>query len=380
MGTPLRRIYMGFAQKLETKQGIASIQRQYLPLGKVGGKPAWLNPEIPVTVTQAACPVCKLPMSFVCQLYSSAAPEHAFHRYLYVFVCQNKDCQAHNSGRNFKVFRCQLPRENKFFLSDRRLSYDVDGDVPDPCFNAETFAKLCNVCGINAKKLCAKCNSTWYCDRSHQAIDWHEGHKLNCGKPELVDKDFKSKALLLEYGMTMEDDEVSDSESDADDDDDDDDSEEEEGDDVDELTKKVKNLLNKYDDKNAINELNELEESERDTLFRRFRRTLGYNPQQIIRYDRGGKPLLATDHSIKPTEVPNCHCGAVRQFEFQLTPYLISVLNFDSIGLDFATVLVYTCSDFCKIENDGYAEEYVFKQDYKEVDADAATLGSKVEE
>lgn len=38
--------------------------------------------------------VCDKSMSFVTQIYSVSPndPEHAFHRYLYVFVCRNGEC------------------------------------------------------------------------------------------------------------------------------------------------------------------------------------------------------------------------------------------------------------------------------------------------
>jgi len=42
---------------------------------------------------------------------------------------------------------------------------------------------------------------------------------------------------------------------------------------------------------------------------------------QVLRYDRGGRPLWVTDHNIlyDSTSVPCCEkCGAPRHFEFQV--------------------------------------------------------------
>ena len=42
-------VFLGLASKLEPDE-LFKLERQYLPLGKVGGFPAWLNP---VTIPQS---------------------------------------------------------------------------------------------------------------------------------------------------------------------------------------------------------------------------------------------------------------------------------------------------------------------------------------
>lgn len=47
-------VYLGFGNTLEPNE-LFSLKRQYLPLGKVGGLPAWLNPANLPQIEQLTC-------------------------------------------------------------------------------------------------------------------------------------------------------------------------------------------------------------------------------------------------------------------------------------------------------------------------------------
>ena len=92
----------------------------------------------------------------------------------------------------------------------------------------------------------------------------------------------------------------------------------------------------------------------KDKEFYKFYKRIKKCPQQCVRYDLKGKPLLEpADISI-----PVCHrCGSRRQFECQVMPATISILHFRSeencpiSSLDFRTVLIYTCSKDCFVSS-----------------------------
>ena len=51
-------------------------------------------------------------------------------------------------------------------------------------------------------------------------------------------------------------------------------------------------------------------------------------------------------------------------------PQLLNYLNVDSVGesIDWGTLVVYTCADSCAI-GEHYAQEYVLKQDFANIDS-----------
>jgi pre-rRNA-processing protein TSR4 len=116
-----------------------------------------------------------------------------------------------------------------------------------------------------------------------------------------------------------------------------------------------------------------------DVAFQKFADRVGQNPEQVLRYERGGTPLLYShDDEVAKTlldgkkefstrRIPPCEgCGKrERVFEFQLMPHAISVLEGDSLSLDgmeWGTILAATCTCVPKVRDAngvGWVEEWV---------------------
>ncbi|RCN33872.1 MYND finger [Ancylostoma caninum] len=202
-------VYLGFANDLKLDD-LYRLRSIFLPLGKIGGKPSWLNPKFLPTSTQLQCPVCQKQMCFLIQVYATSEndPPHSFHRALFIFICRNPHCSKPNDPSNMIVFRCCLPRLNPYYSFDGPMDPDLDGDVPDPRL-PEDAPELCKVCGCYASKKCGKCGNAWYCCRDHQALDWTAGHKQSCGSvpdpaASIPLTNPLNKFLFKEYGIEMD--------------------------------------------------------------------------------------------------------------------------------------------------------------------------------
>ncbi|POI26550.1 hypothetical protein CIB84_009700, partial [Bambusicola thoracicus] len=119
-------------------------------------------------------------------------------------------------------------------------------------------------------------------------------------------------------------------------------------------------------------------ETKEDKIFQTFKDRITAEPEQIIRYCRGGEgPIWVSGENIpEEKDIPNCSCGAKRVFEFQIMPQLLNHLKVDSLGesIDWGTLVVYTCAENCGAENK-YAEEFIWKQDFS-IDSTELPLSS----
>lgn len=97
-----------------------------------------------------------------------------------------------------------------------------------------------------------------------------------------------------------------------------------------------------------------------DAIFSRFMKMIAVCPQQILRYCRGGEPLFISEPPahLAAAVMPCSSCGGPRTLELQLMPALVSLLQWthdpcggsgkeQDVGLEFGTVLVYTCTKSC---------------------------------
>jgi len=126
----------------------------------------------------------------------------------------------------------------------------------------------------------------------------------------------------------------------------------------------------------------EVFESTMDSAFQKFADRVGQNPEQVIRYEYGGQPLLYAKGDevskvlgdageagkVKTARgMPRCgNCGAGRIFEVQLMPHAIEELESEEDGLDgmdWGTVIVGVCERDCtergqRAGEAGYLEEW----------------------
>lgn len=116
-------------------------------------------------------------------------------------------------------------------------------------------------------------------------------------------------------------------------------------------------------------------ESSMDAAFQKFADRLSQNPEQAIRYEYGGTPLLysKTDavgqrlSSNGDNGIPRCgSCGGGRVFEVQMTPHAITELEEGDLsleGMEWGTVIVGVCGQDCTPRQTesgqvGYVEEW----------------------
>ncbi len=103
-----------------------------------------------------------------------------------------------------------------------------------------------------------------------------------------------------------------------------------------------------------------------DRTFQKFSDRIAQNPEQVLRYDFKGEPLLYSGTDDNATRfvvphgkagalrgIPRCEgCGSQRSFEVQLVPGLITELekdedlNFED-GMEWGTIIVGTCANNC---------------------------------
>lgn len=139
---------------------------------------------------------------------------------------------------------------------------------------------------------------------------------------------------------------------------------------------------------------NELKDSTHDKTFSHFASILDQNPDQVLRYEFGGQPLLYNSRdtvgrllntsktssatvSSSNKGPPRCQkCGASRSFECQLTPHAISELeDVDGAdaaellaeGMEWGTIIVYVCSKDCAGDfagNEKEGEEVLYVEEW----------------
>ncbi|XP_050460504.1 programmed cell death protein 2 isoform X1 [Cataglyphis hispanica] len=338
-------IDLGFVQTCESWR----LTSRFFP-SKVGGKPAWLDLKNIPGKSDLECEYCNNVCVFLCQIYAPYEEnDDAFHRTIYIFICKNIDCCRPNQNGNLKVFRSQLSRINTFYPSEppvEEKNWRTDIDVSQ-------WIKTCYICGIAAPSHCGKCKVVNYCCRVHQIYDWKNGHKYICGTEANNNNNF----LFPEYEIVIESDDLT-----KDIEQDDVESEQKEIEKYNTMIQNGKAGSLQHEDVN--DDLLQIASDEKDEMFTEFRMRTDNYPDQILRYDRGGKVLYISQYN-QITDIPKCpECNGNRQFEFQIMPQLLNFLGLKDIVkcLDWGILAVFTCQQSC-IPNGKYIREYIWKQD-----------------
>uniref|UniRef100_A0A8C5H2H7 MYND-type domain-containing protein n=1 Tax=Gouania willdenowi TaxID=441366 RepID=A0A8C5H2H7_GOUWI len=319
-------VVLGFLEEAESWR----LRSQQFP-SKVGGKPAWLSQRGLPSVPGIQCEKCGLPMVFLLQVYAPiSGQDRSFHRTLFMFCCRTPECYTQNDSRCVK--------EEQPPSSSEEEPMSISG------------AKLCLVCGCPGNKACSRCHRATYCGKHHQTLHWKHSHKRECGSQDAV---IVASTLLLfpESELITEPEEE----------------EKDEAEDEDDVTKESV-VASSVTDALAESELEEMamHETEDTKVFQSFKKKIAAEPQQVVRYSRGGFPLwVSSQHVPSDQDIPACTCGAKRIFEFQVMPQLLNSLCVDSTGasVDWGTLAVYTCSVSCNQEEE-YSSEFIWKQDF----------------
>lgn len=344
----MSRVDLGFLEKIDP----CLLKSHYFP-SKVGGKPAWLNLKQLPTTEELQCNVCNQPMSFLCQVYApKEEKDSCFHRTIFLFICRNVSCCVANENRNLIVLRSQLPRVNDFY------STEPPNEDEKTDFDIGKYVNICELCGCPATKHCSKCKKTSYCSREHQVTDWKLGHKTICGSDtKSKEPGAKNEVIFDEWELEIEEEDTEDTKK------------EETTEEADERRMKEYEKLVADGKAGTLTEVSDADLQshaavDEDKVFAHFRKRIGANPEQVLRYDRGGEPLWVAAEP-KPTEIPPCEfCNGPRQFEFQILPQLLYQLHENT--LDWGTLVVYTCTNSCD-DGPDYKKEFIFKQDISNV-------------
>ncbi|XP_013080026.2 programmed cell death protein 2-like isoform X1 [Biomphalaria glabrata] len=352
-------VKLGF---IEEDTDLRLLRSHFFP-SKVGGKPSWLSLSPIPESENLQCMKCKGMLIFLMQVYAPLQiRDDTFHRTIFVFICPKASCCSPDDGSNFKILRSQLSLVNSFFSSDPPNEELRDDENMDSFPNAAKLQSLCYVCGIKGNKKCSQCKRTPYCSKEHQLFDWKAGHKQTCSQ-ESEKEDYKSASGLLfkEFELVTEEEEYSEGDSNNSK------SEEERLMEYERLMRspQLQGLEGKYQAEEL--EKSATAETEDDKIFLKFKRRIGSEPTQVLRYERCGVPLwVSSTHQPTQSDIPNCSCGAPRIFEFQVMPQLLNYLAVDRLdaSLDWGTLCIYTCKNSCSIGN-MYKEEFLWKQDFQ---------------
>ncbi|KAI0425579.1 programmed cell death protein 2 [Xylaria sp. FL1042] len=390
-------------------------------ISRLGGRPEWLDPETPPSAALAKCNICKALLVLLLQLNAELPDRFAGHeRRLYVFACQKKSCRRRDgSVRALRSLRVAPGSKVASLESDRKKKEEKPKAKPkeepkppsnlgETLFGAQTLG---GASGANpfatstSGGASAPSNPFASSSNPFSAPQPAAEETPKDAEPENESKTSKDAEALpktfaetLSLNNTQLNTPQTTSEpwppessqpkpypisylSEA------------EYETLDPTPPPVPQATMKIDTEDNAGsgggkEDKEVFESTMDAAFQRFADRLAQNPEQSIRYEFGGAPLLysktdAVGKALAPSQpdgvgvtvtsgggvkgMPRCpNCGGPRTFEVQLCPHAITELEAEELsleGMDWGTIIVGVCERDCQargVEEGqvGYLEEW----------------------
>lgn len=261
------------------------------------------------------------------------------------------------------ALRCQLPRRNPFYAPDPPppppaddaavaepphvgVDASIEANLEAAALRSGLAAATCVVCGATGRCTCAGCPQLHYCGDAHREL--HRtvgGHAAVCGTMDAATAGATGAGAAAKPLRLPEFELITETEGDASDDSDrssvsvdsnvesggesDDSSDADDADGSDRQMHEYHSALRKYglDTAAAANDgaaelaaTIEADAARADPAFSRFQRRTARRPEQVLRYDRGGRPLWISERAVPgPRDVPPCEvCGEAREFECQV--------------------------------------------------------------
>lgn len=289
------------------------------------------------------------------QINTSHSP--AYDRLLLIFVCLNDGCN--NQCSKYKVFRCLIKKENFSEYSNETAQLSIfDASKNGLLSISETGSSMENL--INMLTDLKVSNNA-------------DNNKLRKPKTkavthtELIQDNIISQKILPCYELDFEEEDYN-----------------------------IDDLINTSSETNSTNKSSvvvsdvcsddEIDDSlldrEEDDILIRFNNHLKLCPNQVLRYEYGGKPLWLTTSNLKGLELnlvlskrnpPNCPlCGSLRVFECQVIGTILSIVTehdpkYEEIlsRINFSVLFVFSCKNDCidfKDTNIEFIEELLIFQ------------------
>ncbi|KAI8948588.1 hypothetical protein F4801DRAFT_556258 [Xylaria longipes] len=391
-------------------------------ISRLGGRPEWFDPETPPSAALVKCNICKDLMVLLLQLNAELPdrfPDHE--RRLYVFACQKKGCgRRGGSIRVLRSLRVAPGSKVALLNGDKKKKEEKPKPKEEPkppsnlgetLFGAKTlgaasganpfatsspggasassnpFASASNP--FSAPKPAAEPTDTTQPESKTKTNEdvkalpktFAETLSLNNPPPDIPQTPLEPWPPVASQPNPYPISYLSEAEYET----------------LDPTPPPVPQATAKMDiDDNSSSgggkEDKEVFESAMDAAFQRFADRLAQNPEQSIRYEFGGTPLLysktdAIGKALAPSQpegvgvtvtsgggargMPRCpNCGGPRTFEVQLCPHAITELEAEELsleGMDWGTIIVGVCERDCQargVEEGqvGYLEEWAGAQ------------------